>query len=110
MFGVPLAGAVFGLEVQEVGRLRHEALVPALVASIVADVVVVRLGVEHLVTPELVRVGLQPLLVGKVALAGVVFGVVALMFTVVGARREVVVLTYRVGTCAPVGRRRSWWC
>ena len=42
VFGVPLAGAVFGLEVQSVGRLRYEALVPALVASVVGDVVVLR--------------------------------------------------------------------
>lgn len=81
VFGVPLAGAVFGLEVQAVGRLRYEALVPALVASVVGDVVVLRLGVDHLVTPQLVRVELTPVLIAKVALAGVVFGLVALAFT-----------------------------
>ena len=42
VFGVPLAGAVFGLEVQAVGRLRYEALVPSLVASVVGDLVVRR--------------------------------------------------------------------
>jgi H+/Cl- antiporter ClcA len=83
VFGVPLAGAVFGLEVQAVGRLRYEALVPALVASVVGDVVVLRLGVEHLLTPQLVRVELSPGLIAKVAVAGVAFGLTALAFTTV---------------------------
>jgi len=43
-FGVPMAGAVFALEVQRTGRLRYEALVPALAASIIADRVVEGLG------------------------------------------------------------------
>jgi len=43
-FGVPMAGAVFALEVQRTGRLRYEALAPALVASIAADRVVEGLG------------------------------------------------------------------
>ena len=38
-FGVPIAGAVFALEVQQTGRLRYDALAPALVASIAADIV-----------------------------------------------------------------------
>jgi H+/Cl- antiporter ClcA len=83
VFGVPLAGAVFGLEVQAVGRLRYEALVPSLVASVVGDLVVRRLGVEHLLTPELARFEPSPLLLGKVAVAGVAFGLTALAFTVV---------------------------
>lgn len=43
-FGVPIAGAVFALEVQQTGRLRYDALAPALVASITADFVVEGLG------------------------------------------------------------------
>jgi len=43
-FGVPMAGAMFALEVQRTGRLRYEALAPALAASIVADRVVEGLG------------------------------------------------------------------
>ncbi|MEY4362642.1 MAG: hypothetical protein RL391_1948 [Actinomycetota bacterium] len=43
-FGVPMAGAVFALEVQRTGRLRYESLAPALVASVAADRVVEALG------------------------------------------------------------------
>jgi H+/Cl- antiporter ClcA len=81
VFGVPLAGAVFGLEVQAVGRLRYEALVPSLVASVIGDLVVHRIGIEHTITPDLGHIELAPLLLVKVAVAGVAFGLTAMAFT-----------------------------
>ncbi len=47
VFGTPLAGAVFGLEVLAIGRLRHEALWPCVVAAVVADQVCTLWGVHH---------------------------------------------------------------
>lgn len=52
VFGVPVAGMVFALEVQRVGRVRYEAIVPALTASIVGDAVVRVVGVHHTVYPR----------------------------------------------------------
>lgn len=43
-FGVPIAGAIFGIEVQRTGRLHYEGLIPALAASVTADFVVEGLG------------------------------------------------------------------
>ncbi len=80
VFGVPLAGCVFGLEVQAVGRLRYDALVPALAASVTGDLLVRALGVHHMPTPIVAPVALGPALVGKVVVAGVVFGLCALLF------------------------------
>ena len=37
VFGTPLAGAVFALEVLAVGRLHHAVLLPCLVAALLAD-------------------------------------------------------------------------
>src|SRR5215510_229966 len=51
VFGVPIAGVVFGLEVQSIGRLRYEALVPSLAASVIGDLVVRGLGVHHTALP-----------------------------------------------------------
>jgi H+/Cl- antiporter ClcA len=79
MFGVPLAGAVFALEVQAVGRVRYEALVPALTASIVGDLVVGGLGRHHLTRPP-IELPVDGVLLAKVALAGVAFGVVSTVF------------------------------
>jgi len=51
VFGTPVAGAVFGLEVVVVGRLGYEALVPALVAAVVGDLVTRGLGIGHTAYP-----------------------------------------------------------
>lgn len=47
VFGTPLAGAIFGLEVLAIGRLRYDALLPCMVAAIVADQIGLLLGVHH---------------------------------------------------------------
>lgn len=80
VFGVPLAGAVFALEVQSIGRLRYEALVPCLTASVVGDLVVRGLGIHHMITPHLGVVELSPGLIAKVALAGACCGLVSAAF------------------------------
>lgn len=47
VFGTPLAGAIFGLEVLAIGRLRYDAIFPCIVAAIVADQVGLMWGVHH---------------------------------------------------------------
>lgn len=80
VFGVPLAGAVFALEVQAVGRVRYEALVPALTASVVGDLVVRSLGYDH---AELlpIDVSVDAWLLARVAVAGLAFGLLSSAFT-----------------------------
>jgi H+/Cl- antiporter ClcA len=80
VFGVPLAGAVFGLEVQSIGRFRYEALVPSLTGALVGDLVVRGLGVHHPPTPELTSVDLNVSGFLKVAALGIVFGIVGAVF------------------------------
>jgi H+/Cl- antiporter ClcA len=80
VFGTPLAGTLFGLEVAAVGRLRYEGLVPCLVASIVGDRVCRLVGPEHhhyhLSDVPDISLGLLALVV----LAGLVFGWVSRCF------------------------------
>lgn len=80
VFGVPLAGCVFALEVQSVGRIRYDAIVPALTASLVGDQVVRHLGVHHTALPVIGAVALDAALVGKVFLAGIAFGLTSAAF------------------------------
>lgn len=47
VFGTPLAGAIFGLEVLAIGRLRYDAILPCIVAAVVADQVGLLWGVHH---------------------------------------------------------------
>lgn len=47
VFGTPLAGAVFGLEVFLIGRLRYDAIFPAFMAAILASLVTDAWQVAH---------------------------------------------------------------
>lgn len=80
VFGVPLAGAVFALEVQRVGRIRYEALVPAFVASFVGDAVVHALGIHHTIYPHIADVKWSPTIAWQVSLFGLLAGLIALVF------------------------------
>ncbi len=79
VFGVPVAGAVFALEVQTIGRLRYEAVLAAFTAAFAGDQVVRWLGHEHVVRPQLVA-DVDAWLVMRVGLAGVAFGATAALF------------------------------
>jgi H+/Cl- antiporter ClcA len=80
VFGVPVAGAVFALEVQRIGRVRYEALVPAFVASFVGNAVVRGLGVHHTAYPQMPVIELSPSLAWKVVLFGLLAGLVSNIF------------------------------
>ncbi|MEY2966664.1 MAG: hypothetical protein RLY50_714 [Actinomycetota bacterium] len=81
VFGVPVAGAVFALEVHRVGRVRYEALVPAFVASFTGDAVVRRLGVEHTHFAHFTAPEWEMSTAWRTILLGVVAGLVALAFS-----------------------------
>lgn len=79
-FGVPVAGAIFALEVQRTGRIRYEALAPALAASVTADYVVEGLGRS---TPMIaLPVDLDVAVVLKLVVVGVLAGLAARAFIV----------------------------
>ncbi len=80
VFGTPLAGAVFALEVLAIGRIRLDALLPCVIAAVVADQVGLMWGVQH----THYEVGWVPpitvwLLVAMVV-AGAVFGLTGKLF------------------------------
>ncbi|MBO2010105.1 chloride channel protein [Hymenobacter negativus] len=60
VFGTPLAGAVFGLEVFLIGSVRYDALVPSFLAAAAADAVTRAWGVGHTHYPELAVPELAP--------------------------------------------------
>lgn len=97
LFGVPIAGALFGLEVQEVGRVRYEGVVPALAASLTGDLVVRGLGIAHVPTPELADVRIDPSTLLRVAVLGVAFGLVGGAFILM------------VRSCRRIGARLVRW-
>jgi len=80
VFGTPVAGAVFGLEVVCVGQLSYAALLPALVASVVGDLVTRGLGIVHTPYPVPAPLALDALLLGKWLVFGVAVAAVAVAF------------------------------
>jgi len=80
VFGTPLAGAIFGLEVLSIGRLRYDAIFPCMVAAIAADQVGLAWGVHH--TPYAMH-AMAPVTVWgvlAVLVAGIAFGLVGMAF------------------------------
>lgn len=65
VFGTPVAGAVFGLEFIVLGRIEYHALLPALVAAVVGDLMTRALGIVHTHYPSPPSVPLTPLLLVK---------------------------------------------
>ena len=80
VFGVPVTGAIFALEVQRVGRVRYDALVPAFVASFVGDAVVRGLGVDHTHFPDIAEVNWTFTIAWQVTIFGLLAGLLALLF------------------------------
>ena len=80
VFGTPIAGAVFGLEFVVLGRIEYDALVPALVASVVGDMTTRALGIVHTHYPTPPDVPLTPLLLGKWLVFAVVVALVTTTF------------------------------
>jgi H+/Cl- antiporter ClcA len=88
VFGTPLAGMVFGLEVLVVGKLRYEGLLPCAIAAIVGDRITLAWGLERTVysIPNVPHMTIQGLLAAIVV--GGLFGLTARVF---GS------LTHRIG-------------
>ncbi|MHB9842048.1 voltage-gated chloride channel family protein [Paraburkholderia terrae] len=80
VFGTPLAGAIFGLEVLAIGRLRYDALLACLASSVVADEVCRFWGIHHTVYAIPVFPPVTALGLGSAVLAGIAFGIVGMLF------------------------------
>ena len=90
VFGTPLAGAIFALEVLAVGRIQYDALLACLVAAIIGDLTVSAWGIHHTayhidIIPATQNAlssyfHLDILLLLKVIAAAVVFGITSRLF------------------------------
>jgi H+/Cl- antiporter ClcA len=65
VFGTPIAGMLFGLEVVWVGHVEYPAILPALVAAVVGDIVTRACGVVHTSYPVVPFQAMSPLLTFK---------------------------------------------
>ena len=89
VFGTPLTGAIFALEVLAIGRLKYDAIIPALFAAVLADLVCSAWGAHHThyridflesmtLFEHAVKVDL--LLLVKTVIAAIAFGLAGFLF------------------------------
>jgi chloride channel protein, CIC family len=79
VFGTPVAGAIFALEVLSIGVIRYDSIFACLLASVVADWTCRAVGTHH--TVYTIASGASgTLLLVKVALAGALFGLAGQFF------------------------------
>ena len=90
VFGTPVTGAVFALEVLAIGTIRYDALVPCLIASTLADITCTAWGIHHThyhITLAETASWLVPfihidfILLAKTIGAGIAFGLVSNIFS-----------------------------
>lgn len=80
VFGTPLAGAIFGLEVLSIGRINYNAILPCIFAAIIADRTGLLWGVHHThyATPLIPHI--SPMVLAAIVVAGGLFGLAAQLF------------------------------
>ncbi len=82
VFGTPLGAAVFGLEMLATGRLRYEAILPCLIAAVVADQVALLWGIHHDHYVITLIPAISPWSLVAMVIAGAIFGLTAKVFAV----------------------------
>jgi H+/Cl- antiporter ClcA len=88
VFGTPVAGAIFAMEVLAIGRIQYDALLPCLIASVLADKTCAAWGIHHMryhigfVSDgrPFSLVNIDPWLFAKVIAAGILFGLASYVF------------------------------
>jgi H+/Cl- antiporter ClcA len=86
VFGTPLTGAIFAMEVLVVGRVQYDALIPVLAASVVGDATCTAWGIHHtayhiaFASSTARFAALSPRLLGATVVAGIAFGLTGKLF------------------------------
>ena len=80
VFGTPLAGAVFGMEVLAIGAVAYDAIAPCFFAAFVGDLTTRAWGVHHSIYPVTNIPALRTGGFLLAALAGAVFGLTGMAF------------------------------
>jgi H+/Cl- antiporter ClcA len=80
VFGTPIAGALFGIEVLVLGQMMYEVLFPSFVAGIVGYHVAITMGAQYAHPPVCLPPQVTGLSVAELVLLGIWCGLIALLF------------------------------
>ena len=81
VFGTPLAGGIFALEVLVLGRIRLDAIIPSFMAAILANYFCTVWGITHTQYHITNVAAMTPVNLLWCLLAGIIFGLVAMLFS-----------------------------
>ncbi len=82
VFGTPLAGAIFALEVMVIGRIKFDAIIPSFLAAIFANYFCDVWQISHHTHYNIASVSdLTPATILWSLLAGIIFGLVSMLFS-----------------------------
>jgi H+/Cl- antiporter ClcA len=89
VFGTPVTGAIFALEVLAVGHINHNALMPCFIAGVLADITCSAYGIHHTayhitfkdVVTSTSFLHFDAWLLIKVIIAGICFGLAGYMYS-----------------------------
>lgn len=80
VFGTPIAGTVFGLEVSSIGKMRYDAIIPCLISSFIGNQIATLLKVQH-THYHMNGITDNPSIFYKVIFCAVIFGLVSKLFS-----------------------------
>lgn len=85
VFGTPIAGAIFGVEVLIIGAIMYDVLLPSIIAGFSAFMTARALGVDYsyFEIVNYANIGLDWEIIFDVILAGIFFGAIAVVFILI---------------------------
>ena len=81
VFGTPLAGTIFGLEVAALGKMNYTAIIPCFTSALIGNLVTRFLGVTHTHYNILSINSFSYTIILKVIIASILFGLVSKLFS-----------------------------
>lgn len=83
IYDVPFAGAILGMELILKGRFHYSALIPAFFTTVVSNEIAIIVGSKAIQYPNLILDDLNLIIIGKLIILGIIFGVGGFIFNFV---------------------------
>ncbi|URA10315.1 chloride channel protein [Thermospira aquatica] len=80
VFGTPMAGAIFGIEVLIVGSMLYEVLLPSFISGMIAFHIASKLGINYFYHHININMAFNEMLFINIVMAGIFFGLVSFFF------------------------------
>lgn len=80
VFGAPIAGAIFGVEVLYIGNMVYDVLLPSFISGLISYKTALWMGITHIYNPITFLQGFTMVMFIKVLIMGIVAGIVASIF------------------------------